>query len=784
MDFDLRAVLSELKRRRVYRVAVVYAAVAFVIWQAAEIAFPALGFPDWALTLVVVLTLIGFPVALVLAWAFDITPQGVRRPPASGGEEGELPASRPLRLLIAGAVILVVALAALWVWARRPLPERELSANRVAIFPFAVHGDEELMYLREGMAHLLGGALDGAGDLRTVDPHALLGAVRERTVLDPSDAQEVAARFGAGLYVLGSIVGSTEDLGVNASLYNSTRGERAVVEAVEGRETEIQSLVDDLARRLVVDLLGASADRLVRTAAITTQSVPALKAYLAGHSALYGGDLSGAAEAFQRALELDSSFVLARYQLAVSTAWEGYGELARRTAARAAEDSTRLPPRERRLLVGLDAFLRGDLDAAEDAYRTFLGEYPDDVEANYMLGESIFHLAPIHGQSMQRSRAAFERVLSVDLDNLFALHHLAVLAVKRGELAAADTLLDRALASGRAPWFAVSIRVLKALASGDPDLRVQAQHELQTVETLGLYSAIMVGTSFYQDPVESRWINEALTAEHRPTQARAAGYAMRAYLDAASGRWLQAERSLNEADRLYGIGPSHRADLTLLPFAPYDPSALEDRLREVEAWDVSSLSPSEFAMLLPPVEVQPAIRLYLLGALNARLGRDSAALAYAERLESVKWHVGGNLSATLTPGIRAAVYAAHGEVEEALRLLEDAPFEGHYDEIYASPVVSMAAERYLMAELLLAAGRGRDALSWYESLGALQRHEIAYVAPAHFRRAQIYEALGEVSEALNHYERFAELWKDCDPELQPFVEEAEQRMAELRLNSR
>ncbi|NIU63570.1 MAG: hypothetical protein GWN66_23910, partial [Pseudomonas stutzeri] len=91
-------------------------------------------------------------------------------------------------------------------------------------------------------------------------------------------------------------------------------------------------------------------------------------------------------------------------------------------------------------------------------------------------------------------------------------------------------------------------------------------------------------------------------------------------------------------------------------------------------------------------------------------GQDSAALAYADRLEQVEWTVGGNLSATLAPGIRAAVAAAHAEAERALHLLEAAPFEGHYDEIYSSPVISMAAERYLMAELLDATGRSREAL--------------------------------------------------------------------------
>jgi TolB-like protein/Flp pilus assembly protein TadD len=70
---------GELKRRRVFRVAVVYGAVAFVVAQAADIAFPALQLPPWTITLVVVLAVLGFPIALVLAWAFEVTPDGVVR---------------------------------------------------------------------------------------------------------------------------------------------------------------------------------------------------------------------------------------------------------------------------------------------------------------------------------------------------------------------------------------------------------------------------------------------------------------------------------------------------------------------------------------------------------------------------------------------------------------------------------------------------------------------------------------------------------------------------------
>jgi tetratricopeptide (TPR) repeat protein len=350
----------------------------------------------------------------------------------------------------------------------------------------------------------------------------------------------------------------------------------------------------------------------------------------------------------------------------------------------------------------------------------------------------------------------------------------------RGEYAAADSLQQRALATGPERWFAVCLRTMKAMASDDPGLWTAAQSDLQTVETVGLFCSMMTATWIFQDPAKARWVVEALTAPHRPTQVQATGHALLAYFEAARGRPSQVERELVEVDRLYPVGASHRAYLSLLPLAISDRNTLEERLREVEAWDVQSLPTSTAAMMMPTVEVQPAIRLYLLAALSARLGRDSAALAYADRLEQVEWTTGGDLSATLVPGIRAAVAAARGQAEEALQLLEMAPFRGRYEEVYSSPVISMAAERYLMAELLDAAGRSREALSWFASLGDLQAYEIAYVGPAHLRQAQIHERLGESEEALGHYARFIELWRECDPELRPLVEEAEGRLAQLR----
>jgi hypothetical protein len=107
----MSSLLHELKRRKVFRVAVVYAASGFVMLQAADLILPRLGVPEWALTLIVVLLLLGFPIALALASALELTADGVRVTPPSAAD----PAVRPPALLGRRTLILAALLIALGV---------------------------------------------------------------------------------------------------------------------------------------------------------------------------------------------------------------------------------------------------------------------------------------------------------------------------------------------------------------------------------------------------------------------------------------------------------------------------------------------------------------------------------------------------------------------------------------------------------------------------------------------------------------------------------------------
>lgn len=170
----MNSFIAELKRRHVVRVGIVYAAVAFVVLQVADLSFTRLGLPDWTVTLVLVLALLGFPISLVLAWAFDLTPGGVRRtealqpavPDDSGGPgddrapRAHAPASvLPWRGFAAMAVLLLL-LAAAFSASLRP-PSAEAPTRPPLRFEIVLPdslGIEELLIVPDGTRMLMRGS--------------------------------------------------------------------------------------------------------------------------------------------------------------------------------------------------------------------------------------------------------------------------------------------------------------------------------------------------------------------------------------------------------------------------------------------------------------------------------------------------------------------------------------------------------------------------------------------------------------------------------------------------
>jgi len=320
------------------------------------------------------------------------------------------------------AIGLALLVGAAWTIAQlRSRPPTPISPTRIAVLPFAIRGSGSFAYLAEGLVDLLSRNLDGAEGLRSVDPGTVLTTVVRSggtAVLDAEGGRAIARRLGAGLYVLGSVLAAGGRLRIQALLYeNDSPSSAAIPQAtVEGDTTELFELVDRLSRDLLVGRSRGVGTPLAQTAAVTTHSLSALKAYLGAERQLRAGleYFDSAVTGFQRAIAEDTSFALAYYRLAVSAGWAGRWSIVGQAVERAHTFAARLGDRDRRLLQAYDAYRGGAAEAAERQYRAILQDYPDDLEAEFQLANVLYHYNAPRGRPRAEARELFDRVLSVD----------------------------------------------------------------------------------------------------------------------------------------------------------------------------------------------------------------------------------------------------------------------------------------------------------------------------------------------------------------------------------
>jgi eukaryotic-like serine/threonine-protein kinase len=329
----------------------------------------------------------------------------------------QLTPRRRHRLIAAGVGALVLLVAWL-IMKDLATPAPAVSSGRLAVLPFAMSGNTNMAYLAEGMVDLLSRNLNGAGDLRTIDPGSVLATVSKTSEVVP-DAQRgraLAKRLGAGLFVLGSVHTIGGRLRIQAELYGVPDTGLVAQAAAEGDTTQLFQLVDRLSADLLAGRGRGLSSRLMQSAALTTGSLTALKSYLEGEQSLRGGEghFDAAIAGFQRAVQEDSTFALAYYRLGVSAGWAQRPGISVPATERALLLSHRLDDRDRRLLAAFAAFQRGRADDAEQQYRAILRDYPDDLEAEFQLANVLLHYNPARGRPVAEARDPFDHVLALD----------------------------------------------------------------------------------------------------------------------------------------------------------------------------------------------------------------------------------------------------------------------------------------------------------------------------------------------------------------------------------
>lgn len=660
--------------------------------------------------------------------------------------------------------------------------------TRVAVLPFAIRTGPGYAYLGEGMMDLVSVRLDGTGELTTVDPFALLGFLR--TTPEPAGmaaGMSAARRFGAGHFVLGSVLEAGGRLHLQAALYDERGRRRGNAEVAEVREDSLFGAVDLLVRRLVANELRGPRDALDRTAALTTASLPALKAYLSGQRAFRRGMFGEASAEFARAAAADTGFALAHYRMSVAQDWAAEDGSA--AAARALAMGERLPQAERQLLQVRVAFRTGSAARAEQLCRALLAVHPDHVEALNELGEILFHRAMWQGRSLAVSREAWQRLVALDSSNISARVHLAGVAALEGHAAEVDTLVGQIARLSPRHEPLTRLRLLSAVALADParEARVMAElrrqaHAPRDARDDPPWGAAWRTADFLEDPAAGLRAAAMMTEPFRSPRGRLVGYTTRAHLEMARGRWRAARAALDTAATL-DAGYAARTRAFLFAFAPVAVPA-EEVVRARRALLATAVPRPDGVGDVVDHEkgAFPAARhAYLLGALAVALG-DTAEVR--RRVDE--------LGAPADTGVAAAVFARHlrhqlrarqlraeRRYPEALREVERGWPEPVAAVFVKNDSYSTVAERYLRAELLAHTGRDAEALRWYGSLAEDISRGLLFPTAAHLPRGRALERLGRPAQAAAEYRRFLVLFGDADAEAGPSLADARARLGRL-----
>src|SRR6266478_4978046 len=216
---NLNKFLTELKRRNVYKVAIAYAVVAWLIMQIASQIFPFFEIPNWGVRLVVLLLILGFPIALVLAWAFELTPEGIKRT-----EDVDLSKSvrrktgRKLDFFIIAVLLLVIAILVFQRLHPNVSPAVSSSLQKsIAVLPFENLSEEKAnAYFADGIQDEILTKLAGIGDLKVISRSSTA-----KYKSKPEDLKTVASELGVATVLEGSVQKAGDKVRVNVQLLDA-----------------------------------------------------------------------------------------------------------------------------------------------------------------------------------------------------------------------------------------------------------------------------------------------------------------------------------------------------------------------------------------------------------------------------------------------------------------------------------------------------------------------------------------------------------------------------------
>ena len=442
---------AELKRRNVYKVAVAYAVVGWLVMQVAATVVPALQLPAVITSAVVVLTLLGFPIALVIAWAFEMTPDGMKRTENVSPNEiipqwsGRKFAAMIVSIALLAAALLVFQMLRSKSISSAPSAASTVSEKSIAVLPFLNEsGDPGDEYFSDGLSEELIAALAQIDDLKVIGRSSSF-----RFKGKNEESRTIGEKLGVATLLEGTVRKQGERVRIVAELVNAANGIELWTRTFDRELKDIFAVQEEIATAvassLKVTLLGADERSSTKPA---TKSTEAHNAYLQGHFYFVRRNLEDYRKAvgfFDEAIRLDPDYALAYAER--SEAWTWIGDLSNKkqkeawaTARSDAEKAVGIGPRlsEAHAALGWVRFF------VEWKFGEGLAELkrarqlsPGNPTANDLLARVLVYLG-----HFQEAEELARQAIELDPLNFLARNNLARILYVEGKL-------DEAQASAR-----------------------------------------------------------------------------------------------------------------------------------------------------------------------------------------------------------------------------------------------------------------------------------------------------------------------------------------------
>ena len=359
--------LTELKRRNVYRAAVAYGVVAWFLTQLTTQIFPFFEIPNSAVRFVVIALAVGFPIAMLLSWLYELTPEGIVRTedldPAQA-RSVQRASGRILDFIIIGVLLLVIAM---MIVGRRPFYRQtgeSISQKSIAVLPFEnLSRDPDNAYFADGIQEEILTRLAGIADLKVISRTST-----QQYQSKPGNLAEIAKQLGVANILEGSVQKAGDQVRVNVQLVNAQTDSHLWAETYDRKLTDIFGVESEIAKGIAESLQAKLTGREEQALAVKPTNNPeAYDAYLRGlaFDARYSSHLDHVLDAekaigfYERAVQLDPNFVVAWARLSrlsslvylnrYDTATGARGDAAKR----ALENAQKLEPNSPETLLAL-----------------------------------------------------------------------------------------------------------------------------------------------------------------------------------------------------------------------------------------------------------------------------------------------------------------------------------------------------------------------------------------------------------------------------------------------